>query len=65
MGANPIMIVIMAFLAVYVGYTLIGELTDISGYNGSMASGMGPLTLGITVLGAAIAVLIGVMRRGR
>jgi hypothetical protein len=57
------MIVIMAFLAVYVGYTLIEQLGDLTGYNGSMAAGMGPLTLGIVALAAAIAVLVGVMRK--
>lgn len=60
---NAIMIVIMAFLAIYVGYTLIEELTDLAGYNGSMAAGMGPLTLGIVALAAAIAVLYGVIRK--
>ena len=63
MGSNPIMIVILAFLAIYVGYSLIDQLTDISGYNNSMAAGMAPLALGITALGAAIAVLVGVMRK--
>ena len=63
MASNPIMIVIMAFLAVYVGYTLIEQMGDLTGYNGSMAAGMGPLTLGIVALAAAIAVLVGVMRK--
>lgn len=59
---NAIMLVIMAFLAIYVGYTLIAELSDIAGYNGSMAAGMAPLVLGIVALAAAIAVLYGVIR---
>jgi hypothetical protein len=60
---NPIMIVIMAFLAIYVGYTLIDQVDELSGYNGSMAAGMGPLTLGIVALAAAIAVLVGVLKK--
>ena len=63
MKANPIMIVIMAFLAIYVGYTLLDQIDNLAGYNGSMASGMIPLTLGIVALAAAIMVLVGVMRK--
>jgi len=63
MANNAIMIVIMAFPRHLRGLHVDRGTDRSRGYNGSMAAGMGPLTLGIVALAAAIAVLYGVIRK--
>lgn len=65
MKNNPIMIIIMASVAIYIGFSLVEQLTELTGYNGSMAASTFPLALGITALAAVIALLIGAFRGGK
>lgn len=64
MKQNPIMIVIMTAVAIYIGFALIEQLTDLVGYNDSMAASTFPLALGIAALAAVIALLVGAFRGG-
>lgn len=62
MKQNPIMIVIMTAVAIYIGFILIEMLTEVTGYNDSMADATFPLALGIAALAAVIALLVGAFR---
>lgn len=62
MKSNPIMIVIMTAVAIYIGFILIDAIDEVAGYNGSMADSTFPLALGIAALAAVIALLVGAFR---
>ena len=62
MKTNPIMIVIMTAVAIYIGYVLLDTIDEVTGFNGSMAASTFPLALGIAALAAVIALLVGAFR---
>lgn len=64
MKNNPIMVVILTAVAIYIGFILIDIIDDVAGYNGSMADSTFPLALGICALAAVITLLVGAFRKG-